>query len=181
MKKIIRLTESDLTNIVKRVIKESAVKDSLIDMIKEDGWESAAELVGGIKNLKKLTGIETHMDFLKLFNDLDVVQSEEKPDWELYRYEKGNNMMIYDRKNDYVFIDYYKIWSFLEKVFGLNYSEIQQLTEEWLSEVYNLRGVTPPRTGNIDFQELSEVYNLRGVTPQNGIMLGAFRCLRSTI
>ena len=36
MKKVIRLTESDLTNIVKRVIKESDVKDSLIDMIKYD-------------------------------------------------------------------------------------------------------------------------------------------------
>ncbi len=143
MKKIIRLTESDLTNIVKRVIKESAVKDSLIDMIKDEGWKSAAELVGGVENLKNLTGIGTPIDFLNIFTDLDVVQSEEKPDWELYRYEKGNNMMSYDRKNDYVFIDYHKIWSFLEKGFDLNYSEIQQLTEEWLSEVYNLRGVTP--------------------------------------
>jgi len=143
MKKIIRLTESDLTNIVKRVIKESAVKDSLIDMIKDEGWESAAELVGGVENLKNLTGIGTPIDFLNIFTDLDVVQSEEKPDWELYRYEKGNNIMIYDRKNDHVFIDYHKIWSFLKKVFGLNYSEIQQLTEEWLSKVYNLRGVTP--------------------------------------
>jgi hypothetical protein len=143
MKKIIRLTESDLTNIVKRVIKESAVKDSLIDMIKDEGWESAVELVGGSENLKTLVEIKTPIDFLNIFTDLDVVQSEEKPDWELYRYEKGNNIMIYDRKNDYVFIDYHKIWSFLKKVFGLNYSEIQQLTEEWLSEVYNLRGVTP--------------------------------------
>ena len=146
MKKIIRLTESDLTNIVKRVIKESVVKDSLIDMIKDEGWKSAAELVGGVENLKNLTGIGTPIDFLNIFTDLDVVQSEEKPDWELYRYEKGNNMMSYDRKNDYVFIDYHKIWSFLEKGFDLNYSEIQQLTEEWLSEVYNLRGVTPYRS-----------------------------------
>jgi len=34
MKKIIRLTESDLTNIVKKVIKENEAKASLIDMIK---------------------------------------------------------------------------------------------------------------------------------------------------
>ena len=142
MKKIVKLTESDLTNIVKRVIKESAVKDSLIDVIKEDGWKSAAELVGGVENLKNLTGIGTPIDFLNIFTDLDVVQSEEKPDWELYRYEKGNNMIIYDRKSDIVYITYDVIWSFLEKSFDLNYSEIQQLTKEWLSEVYNLRGVT---------------------------------------
>jgi hypothetical protein len=34
MKKIIKLTESDLTNIVKRVIKENSAKDDLIQMIK---------------------------------------------------------------------------------------------------------------------------------------------------
>ena len=74
--KVIKLTESDLTNIVKRVIKENAAKDSLIDMIKDEGWQSAAELVGGVENLKKLVGAETPMDFLNIFTDLDVVQSE---------------------------------------------------------------------------------------------------------
>jgi len=143
MKKVIQLTESDLTNIVKKVIKENAAKDSLIEMIKEEGWRSAAELVGGVDNLKKLTGIESPMEFLNLFNDLDVAQSEERPDWELYRYEKGNNMMIYDRKNDFVYINYYKIWTFLDKGFGLKNSKIQEVIKKWLSEVYNLRGVTP--------------------------------------
>jgi hypothetical protein len=142
MKKVIQLTESDLTNIVKRVIKENAAKDSLIDMIKYDGWKSAAELVGGVKNLKNLTGIGTPMEFLNLFNDLDVVQSKQEPHLTLYRYEEGNNIMIYDRKNGDVYINNNKIWSFLKEGFGLNHSEIQEITEEWLSEVYNLRGVT---------------------------------------
>ena len=122
---------------------ENKRNEVLIDTIKYEGWESAADMVGGSENLKTLVEIKTPIDFLNIFTDLDVIQSEEKPDLELYRYEKKNNMMIYDRKNDYVFIDYHKIWSFLEKVFGLNYFEIQQLTEEWLSEVYNLRGVKP--------------------------------------
>jgi hypothetical protein len=141
--KLIRLTESDLTNIVKRVIKENAAKDSLIDIIKEDGWESAAELVGGIENLKKLSGIGTPMDFLNIFTDLDVVQSKEEPDFTLYRYEKGNNMMIYNRKNKDVYINYHDIWVFLDIGFGLNDSEIKGVMKEWLSEVYNLRGVIP--------------------------------------
>jgi hypothetical protein len=144
--KVIKLTESDLTNIVKRVIKENAAKDSLIDMIKEDGWESAAELVGGIENLKKLAGIGTPMDFLNIFTDLDVVQSEKEPDWELYRYEKGNNMMIYNRKNKDVYINYHDIWVFLDIGFGLNNSEIKGVMKEWLSEVYNLKGVMPKRS-----------------------------------
>ena len=135
-----------ITERQKNVLFENKRNEVLIDTIKYEGWESAADMVGGSENLKTLVEIKTPIDFLNIFTDLDVVQSEENPDWELYRYEKGNNMMIYDRKNDYVFIDYHKIWSFLEKVFGLNYSEIQQLTEEWLSEVYNLRGVTPWKT-----------------------------------
>ena len=143
--KVIKLTESDLTNIVKRVIKESAIKDSLIDMIKNDGWESAAELVGGDENLAKLTFNNEPMNFLHMFDDLDVVKSEEKPNWILYRYEKRNNMMIYNKKNDEVYINYSKIWQFLEESFGLDFNEIQEVMKEWLFEVYNLRGVTPIR------------------------------------
>ena len=50
--------------------------------------------------------------------------------------------MIYDKKNNEVYINYNEIWSVLQSNFGLNYSEIEQLTKEWLSEVYNLRGIT---------------------------------------
>ena len=142
MKKVIQLTESDLTNIVKRVIKENAAKDSLIDMIKEEGWRSTSELVGGYKNLSKLAFDNNPMEFLNLFNDMDVVKSEKVPNWTLYRYEKGNNILIYNRKNGNTYVNYYKIWEFLEKGFGLDFDEIQELTNEWLFEVYNLSGVT---------------------------------------
>ena len=72
MKKIVKLTESDLTNIVKRIIRENTAKDSLIDMIKNDGWGYAADLVGGDKNLKKLSGIVEPIDYLNFFNNLNV-------------------------------------------------------------------------------------------------------------
>ena len=141
--KIIRLTESDLTNIVKKVIKENDAKDFLINTIKEDGWKSASELVGGYENLKKLVGIKTPMDFLHLFDDLNVVQSEEKPNFTLFRYEIGNKLMVYNSVNNVVYINYNKIWRGLEIVFfELNDFEIQELTQEWLYEVYDLRGVT---------------------------------------
>ena len=141
--KIIRLTESDITNIVKKVIKENDAKDFLIDTIKEDGWKSASELVGGYENLKKLVGIKTPMDFLHLFDDLNVINSEEKPNLTLFRYEIGNKLMVYNSVNNVVYINYNKIWRGLEIVFfELNDFEIQELTQEWLDEVYDLRGVT---------------------------------------
>jgi hypothetical protein len=125
-----------------KLIKENSVKGSLIDMIKEDGWKSVSGVVGGIDNLKKLVGIESPIDFLNLFNDLDVIHSEENPNLTLFRYEIGNNLMVYDDEFDFVYINHSIIWSFLEKVFGFNYSEIQEVILEWLSEVYDLRGVT---------------------------------------
>ena len=152
--KIIRLTESDLTNIVKKVIKENDAKDSLIDMIKYDGWESAAELVGGDENLKRVLNFQTPMEFLNLFNDLDVVQSEEEPNWILYRYKKRDNMMIHNRQNDDVYISDNAILGVLRKGFNLNYGETQQLIEEWLSEVYNLKDITIITASSMNFSKI---------------------------
>jgi hypothetical protein len=143
MKKIIKLTESDLTRIVKRVIKENDIKMDLINTIKDEGFSSASEMVGGDKNLIKVLGVKTPMDFLNLFNDLDVVQNEKKQDLTLFRYKPYHNLMIYDKKTGVVYVSYKDIWSVLKSNFGINYSEIQVVIKEWLDEVYNLRGVTP--------------------------------------
>jgi len=153
--KVIRLTESDLTNIVKRVIKENAAKDSLIDMIKYDGWRSVTDMVGGIENFKKLAGIGTPIDFVHLFDDLDIFQSEKETDWELYRYDKGKNMMIHNKQDNTVHINHHVIWSFLREGFGLDYNEIQEVMKEWLSEVYNLSWVTPASLTGSYFISLS--------------------------
>ena len=111
-------------------------------MIKEYGLENAGKAVGGIDNLLMILNIKTPMDFLHLFDDLDVVQSKQNEVWTLFRYKPNQNLMVYNRKNDDVYINYYEIWSILANKFELNYSETQQLTEEWLAEVYNLRGIT---------------------------------------
>lgn len=145
MKSLIRLTESDITRIVKRVINKNLAKDNLIQMIKDDGIGSVSEMVGGFKNLSKVLNIDTPMDFLYLFDDLEQVQSKEDKDCTLFRYKPKHNLMIYDKKNEVVYIHYYDIWSVLKDHFGLNNNEIKELTQEWLSEVYNLRGV---RTAN---------------------------------
>ena len=125
-----------------KLIKEDSLKQSLLDNIKEYGVEDTISLVGDFNNLSQLLNINSPMDFLHLFDDLDVVQSEERQEWTLFRYEKHKNLIIYDRENDYVYFNYYEIWSFLKHGFGLNYSETQELTKTWLDEVYNLRGVT---------------------------------------
>jgi hypothetical protein len=127
-----------------KLIKENiSLKEKLLGLIKKVGFKSTIRVVGSLDKTFEIFDIKEPMDFLKLFNDLETVQSEEQENWTLYRYKKGHNFMIYDRKNEYVYINYNEIWSVLDDKFGLNYSEIQELTARWLDEVYNLRGVTP--------------------------------------
>ena len=118
------------------------ISDRLKSMVKQMGWRTASKSVGGPKNLAKLGFNNDPMEFLNLFNDLNVVQSEEESYLILYRYEKGNNIMIYDRDQNEISISHDVIWFFLTKGFELSHPEIKELTEEWLNEVYNLRGVT---------------------------------------
>jgi len=131
-----------MKHIIKKILKEENLKHNLKQQIKDYGIKDSAELVGGMDNFLSLMNIKSPMDFLHLFDDLDQVQSKEKPDWTLFRYKPKKNLISYDRKNKTVYINYDKIWSVLEDHFGLNYRETQRLTKRWLSEVYNLRGIT---------------------------------------
>ena len=133
-----------MKELIRNILKEESLKQNLKQQIKDYGWRDTADMVNGPEELAKLAFDNDPMEFLHMFNDMDVVQSKSKKDWTLYRYEKGHNLMIYDRKNEYVYIDYSDIWLFLEDGFGLNYSEIQAFTTRWVDESYNLKGVTTP-------------------------------------
>lgn len=120
---------------------ESKLKQNLKQEIKNFGIKDTAELVNGFDNLMEILNINSPMDILHLFDDLDVVQSEEEPDFTLFRYKPTHNLMIYDRKDKIVYINYELYWKPLLDT-GLFNPDIEELTEEWLSSVYNLRGVT---------------------------------------
>ena len=121
---------------------ESKLEQNLKQQIKNFGIKDTAELVNGFDNLMEILNINSPMDFLHLFDDLDVVQSEEEPDFTLFRYKPTHNLMIYNRKDKIVYINYELIWKPLFDT-GLFNPDIEGLTKEWLSNVYNLRGVTP--------------------------------------
>ena len=144
-------------------------KEILRQKVLKHGWQDVDEMVGGFDILYKHAFNNDYNEFLNLYSDLEVVQSEERPNWTLYRFEKGENVMIYDKENDYVYINNYVIWSFFKDGIGLNYDETQDIMKNWLDEVYNLRGVIP-KNEVIHLQLwLDEVYNLRGVTPVFGL------------
>ena len=140
MKKIIKLTESDLTNIVRRIIRENTAKDSLIDMIKNDGWGYAADLVGGDKNLKKLSGIVEPIDYLNFFNNLNVNMNDDNTRGILTNNEGDRVISISTSKNNKVFalVDT-SIWYPLEFGFLHNNAITANLVREWLKDVYGIK------------------------------------------
>ena len=67
---------------------QSSLQLKLKKMVKDIGVKKTSNVVGGFENLTKLGFNSNPMEFLNMFNDLDVVQLEEKPDLTLFRYEK---------------------------------------------------------------------------------------------
>jgi hypothetical protein len=129
---------------MKYVISENQVdkiKSKIHEYVKKYGFEKCKEIFGD-KVLFTIGFNNDPMEFLNLFNDFEVVQSVEKKDWTLFRYEKGKNLMIYNRGNDEVYISSQQIWWVLQNHFNLTYMETKQLTKEWVSVVYDLRDVT---------------------------------------
>ena len=140
MKKIIRLTESDLTNIVKQVIKESSVKDELIRMIKDGDWKSASNFVGGSKNLRKLLGFDDPMEFLNLFNDLNVDMGDNGRG--IFTNDGGDRIItISPNSMGKVFasVDSRAIWEPFRYLFPATNADTANLIRRWLKEVYGIK------------------------------------------
>ena len=131
-----------MKNIIRKILKEESLKQSLKDKVKEWGWEDVVKMIGDPKSLAELAFNNDPLEFLNMFNNFDVVQSEDRRNWTLYRYGIRNNLMIYDRKNQNVYIRYNNVWSFLKKGFGLKYPQIRELTKKWLGQTFDLKNIT---------------------------------------
>ena len=121
-------------------------ENKLEKVLKQSGTKKTIELLGGWDNFCQVFKIESPMDFLHLFDDLERVQSEEKKNWTLFRYKKGDNYIVYDRKNEEVYINNLEILMILLKTirqFDTTYTVTQEVLKKWLGEVYNLKYTRP--------------------------------------
>jgi hypothetical protein len=104
---------------------------------------------------------EACIDWLKTnYSGMEAVDSKDYPGYVLYRYVPKDNILLYDKKNRKVYMRYDLIWSFFEKYFGLDGQEIKGITEEWLSETYNLKGITTSGVPGGQYVSLSETYKI---------------------
>ena len=88
----------------------------------------------------------------KNFGNLTQKTIPKYPDSVFYVNSDNESLMEYDKKNEYVWIHYYQIWSKIESLFPIENRETELIMKHWLEETYKLKGVTPPsiktKTGN---------------------------------
>ncbi len=86
---------------------------------------------------------ETCIDWLnKNYSGMEAVKSKDSRGYVLYRYEPKDNFLLYNPKNKMVQVRYDSICEFFEEYFCLNRQEIKDITEDWMSNSYNLKGIT---------------------------------------
>jgi hypothetical protein len=137
--------------------------------LEEEGYYSTIKNNKVIVTEKPLK--ETCIDWLnENYSGMEAVDSKDYPGHVLYRYAPKNNILFYEKKNRKVWVRYDLIWSFFGKYLGLDNQEIKGITEEWLSETYNLKGITTIPTKIVIETKLSETYNLKGITTGIGGM-----------
>lgn len=113
-------------------------ENRLDNFLKKRGLKNTIIHLRGVSNFIKTFNIETPNDLLRLFTDLEIVQSEERSNYTLFRLKEGDNYFIYDRENKYVFVNYY-IWMILEDY--ESYSRVQYITQKWIENVYGLSDI----------------------------------------
>ena len=114
-------------------------ENKLETVLKQYGTDKAIQLLGGWENFCKVFKIESPMDFLHLFDDLEEFQSTENPNFILYRYRSGKNIMIYNIKENRIGISNVEILAFVtsSNLFTPDFKP-REIIQTWLNEVYNL-------------------------------------------
>ena len=125
---------------MKIIITENQLNNKIHQLVKELGWELTCKVLGMTnEELVQKFFNNDPMEFLNLYNDLDVVQSIDHP-WTLFRYKPRHNLMIYSKIRNVIYINN-KIWSTLRTGFELEYYEAYELVEKWMADEYNLMDI----------------------------------------
>jgi hypothetical protein len=158
MKKIVRLTESDLARIVKRVIKENdSMKEKIKSIADNYGLVSASKSVVNTKILLKILNPETPMEFLNYFNNLKPIRNRSNDEIINFVDPSNNVILRYsdpsfsiikainsgvvddDTYTKTIAVSHEYIWEILHEFFNLSWGEIENVLDEWLDKTYKLK------------------------------------------
>jgi len=118
------------------------INERVRSTVEKFGLEKALNIFGGNKDIIRRAYQDNPSSFLNQFNNLKPVVKSVRT---IYVDENNKPLFYYypDEKDGYFYINYYRIWSFFDRVFGYEYTEIQELIKIWLEETYNLEELTP--------------------------------------
>jgi hypothetical protein len=119
---------------MKLIITENQNKEVLKSMVKKIGWKTVSDLLGGPKVLAEVVFNNDPMEYLNVFNGLDVVRSEQDKEYILFRVSKGNNIMLLHESSTVLYVSYSKVKSFLESGFNMDNKSIRKLINVWMSK-----------------------------------------------
>jgi hypothetical protein len=158
MKKIVKLTESDLARIVKRIIKENdSMKEKIKSISINNGLVAASKSVGNTKILLKLLNPESPMEFLNYFNNLKPIRNRNNDEIINFVDPSNNVILRYsdpslsiikaintgvvddDTYTKTISVSYEYIWDILREFFNLSWGETENVLDEWLYNTYNLK------------------------------------------
>lgn len=132
---------------MKLILTENQFKDNINHLIKTKGWIDTSEMVGlSDREMANMFFDNNPLEFLNIFDDLKTYNHENQKHV-FYLNENDKIIMVYDREIGMVNIDFSYIWFFLRKGFNLTNNEVRDITEEWLSEIYNIKDVTTDYMG----------------------------------
>lgn len=139
---------------MKIIITENRVEQ----VLKKFGVDKTVKLLGGWETFRNVFNINTYEEYLHLFDDLDISQSTEIPKYRLYKYNDGENIIIYNTIDDRVGINDNIIRSVLEQdLLGLRpeHNNSKEIIRKWLSDVYNL---------DVEIRRIHPMYSWDGIT-----------------
>jgi len=131
-------TYYNLNESILREETENRGRSKLIKIIKNNGFNTALNVVGTQDNIIRILDVKTPMELLDMFNDLKPVRSVDHPSLTLYRYKEGNNIFAYYKKNNEVYINY-NLEYLIRDGFDLTYFNTRQICKEWLEQTYGLK------------------------------------------
>lgn len=136
---------------MKYLITESQKHSLLKDLVKKNGFKFVSKMVGQDYLVHEVFNND-YNEFLSLYDDLEVHESEGNPNIFLYRHKKRNNVMVVDERdsdagNINVLINYDLIFGPISSFRGVTlYTYKISALKKWLRNVYGIR----PHHASID-------------------------------
>ena len=131
----------------KRLNESLSEKETIQNKIKEDGWNKLLKYNNPNSILSR--GFDNNpVEFLNLYNDLDMVISQTSSNIMLFRKKPNDNLMVFNLLTKKMYINNTELWMILEDLFKLTPEQTESIIKVWLDKTFNISDANPVRNYN---------------------------------